>query len=155
MTETVRRVVALSSGDRFVMVMPDTYFHGQAPYQHLVNSQDPMFLACWNIRPEQFGKLGQVEINYQDSMSGTESSHGFVVKSEDKNPNCRFPFSWGAMAFDRGLIELAKDEMPHTGYMIPKALEQEIPVGASVMEGEYFDCGTPTEYLAMLKKVTN
>jgi hypothetical protein len=155
MTETVRRVVELSSGNRFVMTMPDTYFFGELPYQQLVNSTDPMFLACWNIRPEQYGKLGQVEIVNAQPQKQDEIKSGYVVQSEDKNPNCRFPFSWGAMAFDRKLIEFAKDEMPHTGYMIPRILEEKIPVGASVMNGEYFDCGTPTEYLAMLKKVTD
>lgn len=155
MTETVRRVVELSSGNRFIMAMPDTYFHGELPYKHLVESQDSMFLACWKIRPEQYGKLGQVEISNPQAESPETSRNGFVVRSEDKNPNCRFPFSWGAMAFDRELIDFAVDEMPHTGYMIPKVLEKRIPVGARVMEGEYFDCGTPSEYLAMLKKVAN
>ena len=155
MTETVRRVVELSSGARFVLAMPDTYFYGQLPYQHLVESTDPMFLACWNIRPEQYGKLGQVEISLamgKEPESGM-FPEGFVTKAEDKNPDCRFPYSWGAMAFDRAMIDFAADEMPHTGYLLPKIIEKGIPVGAKVMEGEYFDCGTPSEYLAMLKKV--
>jgi UTP-glucose-1-phosphate uridylyltransferase len=51
-------------------------------------------------------------------------------------------------------MDFASDEMPHTGYLLPKILEKEIPIGAKVMDGEYFDCGTPSEYLAMLKRVT-
>jgi hypothetical protein len=149
MTETVRRVVSLSSGSRFLMTMPDTYFHGEMPYKYLGESQDTMNLACWNIRPEQFGKLGQVEI----SMDQTIPSLGAVLSSEDKNPHCRFPHSWGAMSFDRDVMHLATDEMPHTGYLIPKLLAEGTKVGAKVMSGDYFDCGTPTEYLAMLRKV--
>jgi len=156
MTETVRRVVELSSGNRFVLAMPDTFFYGELPYQHLVESKDPMSLACWRIRPEQYGKLGQVEIK-SAKIPHLESElplEGFVTRAEDKNPECRFPYSWGAMAFDRAVMDFASDEMPHTGYLLPKILEKEIPIGAKVMDGEYFDCGTPSEYLAMLKRVT-
>jgi hypothetical protein len=157
MTETVRRVVELSSGSRFVVAMPDTYFYGELPYQHLVESKQPMSLACWKIRPEQYGKLGQVEIFPADASEPESgiSREGFVTKAEDKNPECRYPYSWGAMAFDREMIDFAADEMPHTGYLLPKIIEQGIPIGAKVMDGEYFDCGTPAEYLAMLKKVAD
>jgi hypothetical protein len=157
MTETVRRVVELSSGNRFVLAMPDTYFFGELPYQHLVESKAPMSLACWSIRPEQYGKLGQVQIS---PVNGVENEsgvfrEGFVTDAEDKNPECRYPYSWGAMAFDRAMIDFASDEMPHTGYLIPKILEKGIPIGAKVMDGDYFDCGTPAEYLAMLKKIAD
>jgi hypothetical protein len=132
------------------MVMPDTYFYDELPYEYLANSSFPMSLACWKIRPEQYGKLGQVDFS-EEPVSGGQNEL-IVVKAEDKNPACRFEHSWGAMAFDRDVIDFAKDEMPHTGYLIPQLLEKSVPVGAKVMNGEYFDCGTPSEYLAMLKK---
>jgi hypothetical protein len=157
MTDTVKKVVEMSSGNRFVLAMPDTYFYGELPYQYLVDSKDPMSLACWKIRPEQYGKLGQVEISPAQTLEPEPLlfPEGFVTRAEDKNPECRYPYSWGAMAFDREMMEFASAEMPHTGYLLPKILEQGIPIGAKVMDGEYFDCGTPAEYLEMLKKVTN
>jgi hypothetical protein len=150
MTETVRRVVELSSGKRFIMAMPDTYFFGDLPYEYLAQSTSPMSLACWNIRPEQFGKLGQVLLS--EPKPGKIIGEFLVSQSEDKNPDCRFEHSWGAMAFDRQVIELALDEMPHTGYLLQPLLNNSVEVSAKVMNGEYFDCGTPSEYLDMLKK---
>ena len=150
MTETVRRVVELSSGTRFIMVMPDTYFYGELPYEYLARSRAPMSLACWEIRSEQFGKLGQVLL--KPPLSGDFLDELIVTRSEDKNPECRFEHSWGAMAFNREVMEFAKDEMPHTGYILPELLANSVEVTAKVMNGEYFDCGTPSEYLAMLRR---
>jgi hypothetical protein len=150
MTETVRRVVNLSSGNRFLMAMPDTYFHGELPYQYLSESRDDLNLACWNIRPEQYGKLGQVDI----SMDEGSSNFGAIFGSEDKNPSCRFPHSWGAMAFNRNIMQWASDDMPHTGHIIPELLDLGIRVGAKTINGEYYDCGTPSEYLSMLERTS-
>jgi UTP-glucose-1-phosphate uridylyltransferase len=44
--------------------------------------------------------------------------------------------------------------MPHTGYVIPRLIESGIPIGARVFSGDYFDCGTPREYLKMLDIVS-
>lgn len=150
MTETVRRVVELSSGKRFIMAMPDTYFFGDLPYEYLARSASPMSLACWNIRPEQYGKLGQVLL--AEPKPGNTMDEFIVSQSEDKNPDCRFEHSWGSMAFDREVMELAHDDMPHTGYLLQPLLNNSIEVTAKVMNGEYFDCGTPSEYLSMLKR---
>jgi hypothetical protein len=150
MTETVRRVVDLSSGTRFFMAMPDTYFFGEQPYDYLAKSSAPMTLACWKIRHEQFGKLGQV--SFEEKTHGDPLEGLIVVGAEDKNPSCRFEHSWGAMAFDRKVIDYANDDMPHTGYLLPSLMENSIAITAKILNGEYFDCGTPSEYLEMLKK---
>ena len=151
MTETVRRVVELSSSPKFLIVMPDTYFFGELPYSALAKSTSDLHLACWRIREEQFGKLGQVDL--------VDSKHGgvdkLVVSSRDKDPNCRFIHSWGAMSFKRNVFKLALDSMPHTGYLIEPALQNGLNVSADVMDGLYFDCGTPSEYLSMLKHSSN
>ena len=128
------------------MVMPDTYFFGEQPYDYLANSRSELNLACWEMQPEQRGKLGQVQIE-----GGTS---GRVLDSKDKDPDCQFPFSWGAMAFDKSTLSLANAEMPHTGYVIQPALPAGIPVEARVLKGRYFDCGTPREYLEMLELST-
>jgi hypothetical protein len=143
MTQTVIRLCAISGAERFMMVMPDTYFLGEPPYEYLATSTSEMDLACWPIREEQIGKLGQVLIQ--------GLPEGVVLESRDKDPNCKWPHSWGAMAFNRGALSSAMTEMPHTGYMIPKLLESGVEVRAKVLDGIYFDCGTPREYLHMLE----
>ena len=129
-----------------MMVMPDTYFHGEQPYEYLASSTSGMDLACWPIRKEQLGKLGQVLIQ--------DLPEGVVLDSKDKEPDCKWPHSWGAMAFNRRALSHAMTDMPHTGYMIPKLLESRLEVRARVLEGTYFDCGTPREYLQMLELLT-
>lgn len=143
MTETIIRIIGISGAKRFVMVMPDTFFAGETPYKYLGNSTAALSLAAWAIREEQLGKLGQIRIS--------ELPIGEVIEAEDKNPECKFPHSWGAMAFSRDLVIHLSKDMPHTGYAISKLIEAGITVEARVMSGTYFDCGTPTEYLEMLR----
>jgi hypothetical protein len=142
MTQTILRLTNISGAPRFVMVMPDTYFLGEQPYEYLANSKNNLNLACWGIRPEQRGKLGQVLIDGENE--------GPILDTKDKEPDCTFPNSWGAMGFDRSLLDLADAGMPHTGYLTKPALLAGMSVEGRVMNGMYFDCGTPSEYLQML-----
>lgn len=142
MTETILRVAGISSATRFVMAMPDTSYSGEKPYEYLARSTAGMSLACWEIRPDQMGKLGQVKM---ESMPV-----GRILEAEDKNPICNFPHAWGAMSFDRRLLELADKSMATIGDILPKLLDRGFEVTGRVMEGEYFDCGTPEEYIKLL-----
>ncbi len=142
MTETVLRIGAISAADRFLMVMPDTYFAGEKPYDYLANSQYPISLATWRIRTDQLGKLGQVKLS--------ETPEGLITHSEDKNPLCEYPHAWGAMSFTKQTLSFGKPDMPHTGYLLPELLDAGIEIHAREMDGAYFDCGTPAEYLEML-----
>lgn len=148
MTETILKVAAISSAEEFMLCMPDTYFDGELPYENLRALEGDLKLACWEIRLEQKGKLGQV-------LFDSDNENSKVIDSRDKDPNCAFDHSWGAMSFKRKLLELGNPEMPHTGYLIKPALEKKLIVDGFVVKGSYFDCGTPKEYLQMLRKVTN
>lgn len=143
MTETVLRITAISEATRFVMVMPDTFFAGEKPYSYLASSSAPMSLAAWETRPEQLGKLGQVLIR--------DAPEGSVVGAEDKNIDCKFAHSWGAMSFSRDALQYFHPNMPSTGHALPELISAGIEVEARVMDGHYFDCGTPAEYVEMLK----
>jgi len=142
MTETVLRISAISAAEKFLMVMPDTYFAGEKPYSYLAASTYEMSLATWKIRTDQLGKLGQVKL--------AETPEGLVTHSEDKNALCTYPHSWGAMAFSKRVLSYGNAEMPHTGYLLPGLLEAGIEIHAREMNGSYFDCGTPAEYVEML-----
>jgi len=143
MTQTVNRVLKIANASHFQLIMPDTYFHGAKPYQKLSNPPPVAELACWKIRPEQAGKLGQVEI----------TSNGLVSGIQDKDPTCTYPYSWGALAFARKLMDFAKDTDPHIGYAIKTAFLSGEVLTAHATEGDYFDCGTPSEYLNLLRKI--
>ena len=141
MTETILRIGRISGASRFLMAMPDTFLAGEQPYSYLSNSSESMNLACWPIRPEQMGKLGQVLI---------DRSNNELLDVQDKSPTCVYEHFWGAMAFDRSVLDLADEHMPTLGDVLPKMLDVGLPVKTKVMDGDYFDCGTPSEYIQML-----
>lgn len=118
MTETVSRTAKLSPAERFIVAMPDTFFFGENPWPSLAQSNSLLFTALWNIRTEQVGKLGQINLN-GDS----------VLDCQDKNPLCNYPFIWGAMSFNRELLSLAQADFPHIGYMINPAINHGFEVG--------------------------
>jgi hypothetical protein len=72
---------------------------------------------------------------------------------KDKDPSCNYEFSWGALTFNRELLNYADSKDPHIGYAVRNALKSGENVDARKMHGKYFDCGTPNEYLDMLQEV--
>lgn len=142
MTETVLRCSRVSRASNFILAMPDTYFFGQLPYRLLSTETNLVDLACWKIRQSQKGKLGQVK------TVGNQ-----VVEIVDKDPNCEFDLAWGALTFNVNLLSYADMSDPHIGYAVKKALADTQLIDAKVIDGSYYDCGTPTEYLELLRRV--
>lgn len=142
MTETVLRVLNLSSAQVFQLVMPDTFFSGELPYGRLKRAPVCADVACWSIRDDQRGKLGQVRI----------SEDGMALEMRDKDPDCPFPHAWGALSFSRELAQFMRPSDPHVGYALAGAVRSGLPVTAFVLDGRYYDCGTPREYLEMLNQ---
>ena len=143
MSETVLRVNQVVRADAYVLGMPDTYFHGESPYRRLVAAlagQTDLALALWRIRPSQRGKLGQIELN-----EGTR-----VTSSQDKDSACEYPWSWGAIAYSESILSLLNPGSPHIGYIIQPAVDASKSVIGLPMSGEYYDCGSATEYREVL-----
>ena len=140
MTETVLKLASISLGSRFTVIMPDTVFESNESYRFDDLNSD-LDLSLWKIRRDQYGKLGQVSV----------ASDGRVLDCVDKNPECRYEFSWGAMTFNRKFLECLDIEFPHIGYGIVPALKAQLDVNSVVLPGRYWDCGTPIEYLRYLK----
>jgi hypothetical protein len=143
MTETILRMIAISSSNRFSVVMPDTYFAGENPHEFLAHGTKGLNLALWEIQNFQRGKLGQARI---------ENSK--LLEVVDKDPLCPFPYSWGAMSFGREYSSLLEVDMPHIGYGLKPMISQGQDHIVKVMDGFYYDCGTPSEYFEMTKKRT-
>lgn len=144
MTQTVSRVVSIARASEYLLVMPDTFFSGESPYTSSVTLEDALVhLYCWKIREDQKGKLGQVDAD----------ASGLVLDMQDKNPDCNFPISWGALMFRSELINFSQSHEPHIGYSVKNALREGMKITSETSSGKYFDCGTPTEYLTMLHEV--
>jgi hypothetical protein len=142
MTKTVKEAVRLSqtNDNVFSISMPDTFFSDP-------NSFDGSFLlalrklapslALWQIREDQIGKLGQIQI---DSVSG------FVKDMIDKDPDCKYPHLWGMMAIGRQLLEEFDEKDSHPGISLRSKVEMGLRVSHVQAVGDYLDCGTPSEY---------
>lgn len=136
MNATVKGITDWVQSERFTVIMPDTFFGGQTPYQYLASAPSSLNLALWTIRESQKGKLGQIQLG----------DGGKVVGHSDKNSSCDFPYAWGALSFSSKLQDLLDPSDPHVGYMIEPALREGTKVAAEIMDGDYFDCGTPSEF---------
>ena len=142
MCQTVSNTLKLSESENFILVMPDTYFFGEQPYKMLDSETAFCNLACWKIREEQRGKLGEVKID----------KNMIVRDMVDKKPDNGYDYSWGALTFNRALSKYIKDDEPHIGYAVKNAMEDGKDIYASLIDGKYYDCGTPSEYLELLKE---
>jgi UTP-glucose-1-phosphate uridylyltransferase len=50
-------------------------------------------------------------------------------------------------------MNFAQDSDPHIGYAMKSALSSGETMSANLVNGKYFDCGTPNEYLSMLREI--
>ena len=142
MSETVLRIGHISGADKFLLGMPDTIFVGESPYGAISQllTESSLALALWETAPSQRGKVGAVKVDNQK-----------IISSIDKDLHVEHPYHWGAMAFDRQFLSLLEPEMPHTGYVIKKYIEKDLDIAWHLTDGEYFDCGTFSEYRRFLR----
>jgi hypothetical protein len=143
MSETIIKLSQVSENDKFVMVMPDTFFLDSSPHTFFSETQEVLGLALWSIRDSQRGKLGQVEIK-----------GGTIQSVKDKDPSCSFDLAWGSMCFNREYLNLVTPAMSHIGLAISDAIQSKLPISFSVQGGSYFDCGTPREYFELIRLLT-
>lgn len=140
MSETVRSITDVVDSQRFTVIMPDTFFGGDAPNLRLAESKASLDLALWEVREEQRGKLGLVELSIDNK----------VIGHRDKDPDCNLPLAWGAMSFSKELASEIDAGDPHVGYLIESALSANVDINATIVTGSYYDCGTPQEYRDLL-----
>ena len=143
MNETILNLADTSDSQHFLLIMPDTYFLGMQPYAHLESNPELCDLAIWKIRDEQRGKLGEVEVD----------ENNFLSSIVDKNPNTMFDYSWGSLTFSRKLFKYVKKEDPHIGYSVSSALNDKQQISTKFVDGKYFDCGTPQEYMDLFREL--
>ena len=141
MCETVNETIKLSDSENFILIMPDTFFLGDQPYKLLNPDTNFSNLACWKIRESQRGKLGEVFINDKN----------LITDIVDKKANNGYEYAWGALTFNRKITDYLNNNEPHIGYAVKNGLDKGEKVDATVLEGSYYDCGTPSEYVDLLK----
>lgn len=144
MMETVWNLCQTSKSDSFLMIMPDTYFSDYSEILNFLREGNSIIpnLLCWEMKDYQKGNLGQVLLN-EDS---------FVVDIKDKDPHCEYLDFWGVASFRKEDLEVTDKADAHLGFMYERLLERGIKVQGTKVTGSYYDCGTQSEYLRMLKE---
>ena len=142
MSETILETLEVSKEDFHLLVMPDTFFLGEQPYLELDQTPEVCELACWKIRDEQRGKLGEISFDKDNKITD-------II---DKDKNTGFEYAWGALTFSNKLVSYINPKDPHIGYAAKKAVDNGEDITANVIDGKYFDCGTPKEYFELLEE---
>jgi hypothetical protein len=122
-----------NKNEELIIGMPDTYIHGanENIYHEIINLEADLVLGLWNCADYLKGKVGQVLLH------PTSSS---ILKSQDKDANCKFPLMWGIMKinFDR---EILNRKLNHPGEQFQSLIDLGYDVKGKIINGEYFDLG--------------
>lgn len=144
MSETVCRMQKLVGERNVLFGMPDTYVTDKFAYKKLADemnrSNADVVVGLWKFREDQKGKLGQCQIDVDRN----------VVRVVDKDPTCDLEWAWGALAWKSSFWNHIDPKTSHVGYGLNPAIAAGLNVKAVYMEGEYYDCGTPSEYIKLL-----
>lgn len=144
MSETVYRLRKLVGDKPVLFGMPDTYVTDKTVYQKLANemnqSNADVVVAVWKFRDDQRGKLGQCQIDGDRN----------VTRVVDKDLSCELEWVWGALAWRSSFWDFIDPKTSHVGYALNPAIDAGLVVKAVYMIGEYYDCGTPAEYIKLL-----
>ena len=143
MSETILKAVKKFYADEYVVGLPDTFVIGSNPYKETItnNINSDLNVGVFKIKNSQKGKLGQIDI--VDKL---------VIDCIDKDIKCNYQYSWGFLRFNRSILKLIDEKTPHIGYVINPAIKNKLLVMASIIDGEFFDCGTWDEYEELLAK---
>lgn len=148
MTETIQVALdALITSPQIISVsMPDTLSSDmlKLKYSSLKELRDlENSLALWKIRPEQRGKLGQVNLS-SDKLR--------VEKMIDKDPASELIWSWGMFSLESQYLIGFHPKDAHPGISMSKLLQDGFDLKYVIQEGRYWDCGTTAEYSAVLSE---
>jgi len=138
MNETILRMVENEDYDLAIMGMPDT--HVDYISDTLINkvSNDNEIIIggyLWNIRETQREKIGLCNID-----------DNYIIDIIDKNKDCHYNYGWGAIIFKKKFENYIKIEDLHLGYSMKLALNNSIKIPYEIINGQYWDCGTVSEY---------
>lgn len=145
MSETVKNLLEFNS-KKYILIMPDTYFTINDEIKKMIDKLNiyDIVVLLWKIREDQYGKLGQVNI---------DTSNEIVTDIKDKDIYCKYQYSWGVIGWTKKMNNFIDSSTPHIGYLLNYAIKNDIKIGYVIVNSEYYDCGTPYEYFKMIKNI--
>uniref|UniRef100_A0A6C0K665 Nucleotidyl transferase domain-containing protein n=1 Tax=viral metagenome TaxID=1070528 RepID=A0A6C0K665_9ZZZZ len=145
MSETVYKMIDNQSTCKNILIMPDTYFTINNEINdtiHMLDTYD-IVVILWKIKDYQIGKVGQCNV-----------INGELIDIKDKTHDCEYPYFWGVISWNSNMNRYIDPTWETIGDLIKISLDNNIKVGHIISDGEYYDCGTYSEYFKMIKEHT-
>jgi hypothetical protein len=98
----------------------------------------------WNVRNTQRDKIGLCNIDENN-----------IIDIIDKDKDCNYNYGWGAIIFKKVFENYIKIDDLHLGYSMKLALNNSIKIPYEIINGQYWDCGTVSEYKEYLNFLDN
>jgi len=130
----------------YLLGLADTYFEDAQAYQKLANALNDgadLAVGLFYTRPEQRNKLGMCHLEGER-----------ITDVIDKPESTTLEWAWGVLGWQSTFWQYLRPEDPHIGYAIPRAIAAGLDVRAVKMDGQYFDCGSPSEYFECIRYLT-
>jgi dTDP-glucose pyrophosphorylase len=138
MSQTVAQAERYAADQPVVFGMPDTLFEDEAAFSKLaatIEAGADVAIGVFRVRPGQHRRGGMVDVN------------GDRVRAViDKPASSGLAWIWGVLAWSPVFWPLIDPRTPHVGYALPRAIELGLDVRPVMLNGPYWDCGTPDEY---------
>ena len=138
MNETILKMVENENYDLAIMGMPDThvdYISDNLINKILDDNEIIIGSYLWNVRNTQREKIGLCNI---------DKNH--IIDIIDKDKDCNYNYGWGAIIFKKEFENYIKIDDLHLGYSMKLALNNSIKIPYEIINGQYWDCGTVSEY---------
>lgn len=127
--------------------MPDTFFEDEQAFPKLLRALDKGYdvaVGVFVARPGQHREGGMCKVRYS-----------YITEVIDKPDTPVSRYIWGVLAWQPTFWEHMDAADPHVGYAIPRAIAAGLKVRAVLMQGGFWDCGTPERYFALIRHLTN
>lgn len=145
MTQTVLSARSIALESNVLFGMPDTYFEDANAFTKLAaaldNGADVAVGLFW-ARPEQRQHVGMCGVEAHNAIAPNLK----VVSVIDKSQTTDMFHLWGCLAWTPTFWQFLKPEYLHVGYALQPAIDAGLDVRGVLMDGQYWDCGTPQSY---------
>lgn len=148
-TQTMNETLFFGLSDIYfssaIVGLSDTYWSKNGlvqAYSQLKAHDDKhsISIAAFEIREDQVGKLGQVQIGDDQELKDMK----------DKDSNCDYQYAWGAIKITKNFLQNIDRSQPHIGYTVRDKLKVGEKILCVKVETNYYDCGTFAEYRSLL-----
>ena len=128
-----------------IMGMPDTYIENDDAFVKIGQQLDTgvdLVIGLFETRPEQRSGLG---------LWDWITEKLFDKPTIDELTVLGLHSAWGIVGWQPGFWKYIQPEMPHIGFAMQAAIDDQLPFSVCSIEGGYWDCGTLPEYTHLLK----